>query len=45
MAKRKRMRKRRDKKVFRNTASKVRVENLRAQPMRGGFRLAGARNK
>lgn len=34
-----RVKKRRDKKIFSRTASKVHSKNLRAVPMRGGFRI------
>jgi len=36
---RKKMRKRKDKKVFSKTASKVNKKNYSATPMRGGIRL------
>lgn len=36
---RRKMPKNKDKKYFRNTANTVQSLNLRAQPMRGGFRI------
>lgn len=37
--KRKRMSARKDRRVFSNTAMKVKAKNLRSVPMRGGFRI------
>ena len=37
--KRKKMNPSRDRKVFSRTARKVKAKNLRAVPMRGGFRI------
>lgn len=39
MAKRAKTRKRKDKKVFKQTANKTKAINIKAAPMRGGIRL------
>lgn len=39
MAKRRKIRQRKARKLFSKTANKTRAMNLRATPMRGGFRI------
>lgn len=39
MARRKRMSRRKSRRLFSRTASRTRKKNLRAVPMRGGFRI------